>query len=156
MNVAEKNIKGLIKTLEEEKAKGMQYMHTLVTRNYDTNCIAFTDIDTVIYEIQRYGILELNQRGAWDTKRNNLNFSNSIGNIHDLYAIARSRGNIGESKEQIRKSIKEWAEGLPGKEFSTGLVLDKIGWKYITYLNTWGTTTVEKMSIKEFYNQYVV
>lgn len=94
MNVAEKNIQGLIKTLEEEKANGMVYMHTLVTKNFNTDCISFTQIDTVIDQLKERGRIVLNWRGIWDTQQNALDFSDSIGNIHDLYAIARKRGNI--------------------------------------------------------------
>lgn len=68
-----------------------------------------------------------------------------------------SRKRIMERSE-IRAKIKEWAESLPDKEFTPGLILVKIGYKYVTYLDLWlwgGEVTEEKEEIEEFYENYV-
>jgi len=57
--------------------------------------------------------------------------------------------------KELRKSIKSWIDGKPGQEFSTGLYLKTVGYKFVTYINTWDETTVEKMDIDDFFDEYV-
>jgi hypothetical protein len=49
------------------------------------------------------------------------------------------------------KAIKKRFDG----QVSPGIYIKTIGRKYVTLLNTWGTTTIEKVDIDEFYDNYV-
>lgn len=57
--------------------------------------------------------------------------------------------------KEMKQEIKNHMENIPGNEFSTGLIFQKIGYKYVTYLNIWDGTTVEKKEISEFYSEYI-
>jgi len=88
MNVATKNIDKLIKTIEAAEKEGMKWMSTLVTSNFGIACYAFTKLSIIKKQIKQ-GYINLNRRGIWDTKTNPIDFSDSIGNIYDLYAKMR-------------------------------------------------------------------
>jgi len=88
MNIAEKNINKLVKVIEEAEKEGMRYMSCLVTSNYGTECYAFTELSVVKKQVKQ-GYINLNRRGVWNTKTNPIDFSDSIGNIYDLYARMR-------------------------------------------------------------------
>ena len=51
--------------------------------------------------------------------------------------------------------IKEKYSAIPEKQVSAGIYIHTIGRKYITLLNTWGTTTLEKVEIDEFYENHM-
>lgn len=51
--------------------------------------------------------------------------------------------------------IKEKYAAIPEKQVSTGIYIKLVGRKYVTLLNTWDTTTIEKIEISEFYENYV-
>ena len=52
--------------------------------------------------------------------------------------------------------IKEKYSAIPDKRVSTGIYIRSIGSKYITLVNTWGNTTLEKVEIDEFYENYML
>ena len=83
------------------------------------------------------------------------------------------------TKREIRIKIKAWIESLPqfcycktgffapntaqapsiGKDhvyvqLPTGLSFVKVGYKYVTYSDIWGITSVEKIKIEDFYKRY--
>lgn len=57
--------------------------------------------------------------------------------------------------KEIKSEIAEKYSAIPEKQVSTGIYIKSIGCKYVTLLNTWGTTTLEKIEIKEFYENYI-
>jgi hypothetical protein len=54
--------------------------------------------------------------------------------------------------KEIRKCLKEKLEGIPNKEISAGVYVKTVGTKYLTIINTWETTTQEKIHLSEFDN----
>ena len=40
----------------------------------------------------------------------------------------------------------------PQSQISPGIYLESVGYKYVTLLNIWGTTKIEKISIDQFYD----
>lgn len=57
--------------------------------------------------------------------------------------------------KQMKQKINDKMESLPGKEIRPGINVEKIGYKYVTVLDIWDETTIEKIDIADFYNQYV-
>jgi len=53
----------------------------------------------------------------------------------------------------IIKEIKELKESKPDGEFRTGMIINKIGYKWVHVLNLYNSK-IEKINIKEFYNTY--
>ena len=53
----------------------------------------------------------------------------------------------------IIKEIKELKESKPDGEFRTGMIINKIGYKWVHILNLYNSK-IEKINIKEFYNTY--
>jgi len=94
MWVAKKNIDKLLKTIDICIDNKYTEMHTLVCRNYYTNCYAFSSLTRIKQQI-RNGYISISNQGIWDTKENNLDFSKSIGNIYDLYRLMRKYASIG-------------------------------------------------------------
>lgn len=58
-------------------------------------------------------------------------------------------------KKEMRKKIKEHLAGIPEKQIQTGCYVTKIGTKFVHIINTWGTTTIEKIKLENFYNAHV-
>ena len=57
--------------------------------------------------------------------------------------------------KNLRKQIKEVLAGLPEREFSYGLYATKIGTKWVHFINTFGTTTKDKISLDDFRIEYL-
>jgi hypothetical protein len=51
--------------------------------------------------------------------------------------------------------IKEKYSSVPEKQVSTGIYIHAIGRKYVTLLNTCGTTRLQKVEIDEFYENHI-
>lgn len=51
--------------------------------------------------------------------------------------------------------IKEKYNAIPEKQVSAGIYIKSVGSKYVTLLNTWGTTKIEKVEIDEFYENHM-
>ena len=58
------------------------------------------------------------------------------------------------TKKEMANVIKEKFAAIPEKQVSTGVYIKTTGYKYVTLIDTWGTTTLEKVGIEEFYNEY--
>jgi hypothetical protein len=56
--------------------------------------------------------------------------------------------------KEMKNEIKEKYYAVPERQISTGIYLEKVGRKYVTLLNTWNRTTVEKVEIEYFYNEH--
>jgi len=54
------------------------------------------------------------------------------------------------TNKEKKSAIEEKYDGIPGKQISAGVYLDKVGTKYVHIVNTWGTTTREKILIEDF------
>ena len=52
--------------------------------------------------------------------------------------------------------IKRKYAAIPGKQVSPGIYIKLVGRKYVTLLNTWGTTRLDKIEIAEFYEDYLI
>ena len=55
---------------------------------------------------------------------------------------------------EMAKAIKEKFAAIPEKQVKTGIYIKTIGRKYVTLVNTWGITSLERIGIKEFYNEH--
>ena len=55
---------------------------------------------------------------------------------------------------ELRKKIKDFLANKPDWEVFVGIYVKTIGTKYVHIVNTWGTTTVSKIPLKEFYDMY--
>ena len=55
----------------------------------------------------------------------------------------------------MASEIKAKYSAVPEKQVSPGIYIKSVGRKYITLLNTWGTTRLEKIDISEFYEDYL-
>ncbi len=62
--------------------------------------------------------------------------------------------NTEKTNTEMAKAIKEKFAAIPEKQVSTGVYIKTIGRKYVTLVNTWGYTTLEKVDIEEFYNEH--
>lgn len=62
--------------------------------------------------------------------------------------------NTEMTNTEMAKAIKEKFAAIPEKQVSTGVYIKTIGRKYVTLVNTWGNTTLEKVDIEEFYNEH--
>lgn len=51
----------------------------------------------------------------------------------------------------MKKEIIDKYEKIPERQISVGVYLDKVGYKYMTILNTWNGTRFYKQTIKDFY-----
>lgn len=56
--------------------------------------------------------------------------------------------------KEMKQEIKEKYEAIPEKQISTGVYLHTIGRKYITVMNTWNGTRLEKIEIDSFYAEH--
>jgi len=59
-----------------------------------------------------------------------------------------------KTKVMINK-IRSKYEAIPEKQISAGVYLHTIGRKYITVMNTWNKTTLEKIEIEDFYREHM-
>ncbi len=55
----------------------------------------------------------------------------------------------------MRQAIKDKYSSVPEKQVETGVYIKSIGIKYVTLINTWGTTNTEQHTISDFYNNHV-
>jgi hypothetical protein len=53
-----------------------------------------------------------------------------------------------------KQAIKDFVNSKPEGQFATGLYFKSVGNKYVTYISTWGATTIEKMDIDDFIEDY--
>jgi hypothetical protein len=57
----------------------------------------------------------------------------------------------------LRNSIKDYMAGVADKQIETGLIVSKIGTKYVTILNVYsGTTEIEKIELAYFARKYKI
>ena len=56
--------------------------------------------------------------------------------------------------KEMKQEIKEKYEAIPERQISTGIYLHTIGRKYVTVMNTWNGTKLEKIEIDEFYAEH--
>jgi hypothetical protein len=54
-----------------------------------------------------------------------------------------------------KELIYDFISSKPEKQFSTGLFLISVGYKYVHYYSIWDNTTVEKVDIDDFINNYI-
>lgn len=59
------------------------------------------------------------------------------------------------TKKEKKQEIIDFIESKPENQFSTGLFFVSIGSKYVYYYSIWDKTTNEKMSIEDFYSNYI-
>lgn len=57
-----------------------------------------------------------------------------------------------KTTKQMKSEILDRYNSRPEKQISAGIYLKSVGNKYVTILNTWGTTRVEKIPIEDFYS----
>jgi len=57
--------------------------------------------------------------------------------------------------KEMKKEITEKYSEIPEMQVSPGIFIHTIGRKYITLLNIWGTTTLVKVDIEEFYCHFI-
>ena len=55
----------------------------------------------------------------------------------------------------MKKEIEEYIATRPEWQVSPGRYVDKIGNKYVYILDCWHHTTIEKVPIEDFYQEYV-
>lgn len=60
-----------------------------------------------------------------------------------------------DEKKIMKDAIRSKYEGIPEKQISAGVYLHTIGRKYITVMNTWNGTKLEKIEIEDFYHDYM-
>ena len=60
-----------------------------------------------------------------------------------------------KTSKQKAAEIKEKYSAIPEKQVSAGIYIKSVGTKYVTLLNTWGTTKIEKVEIDEFYENHM-
>jgi hypothetical protein len=59
------------------------------------------------------------------------------------------------TKKEMAKAIKEKFDAIPDRQVSTGIYIKKIGSRYVTLLNIWGTSTLKKVEIEDFYTYHI-
>ena len=69
--------------------------------------------------------------------------------------VGRQKQNKMKTLQQKAAEIKEKYNAIPEKQVSAGIYIHTIGRKYVTLLNTWGKTTLEKVEINEFYENHM-
>lgn len=52
---------------------------------------------------------------------------------------------------KMRKKLIDHFEAVPEAQIGPGLYVTKIGYKYVTYLNTWNGSTIDRISIDDLY-----
>jgi hypothetical protein len=57
--------------------------------------------------------------------------------------------------KEKREEIREKYNSIPEGQVSVGIYLKSVGSKFVTLLNTWDTTTIEKIDIDDFYENYM-
>ena len=57
--------------------------------------------------------------------------------------------------KQMSEAISAKYDAIPNAQVSTGVYLKTVGRKYVTLVDTWGTTSTKKIEIEEFYDEYV-
>lgn len=61
-----------------------------------------------------------------------------------------------KTNKEIRKEIKLEYAGVPESEVYTGGYLKSIGTKFVTIVDTWDTTSLIRIPLIVFYNQYIL
>ena len=59
------------------------------------------------------------------------------------------------SKSEMRKEIKSYMSGKPNYDVRTALHVTKIGRDYVHMISLYEGSKPEKMTIEDFYNEYV-
>ena len=59
------------------------------------------------------------------------------------------------TNKEMAAKIEEKYAAIPEKQVSPGIYIKLVGRKYVTLLNTWGTTRIEQIELSEFYENYV-
>ena len=57
--------------------------------------------------------------------------------------------------KQMRQEIIDKYTAIPESQVSAGVYIKTVGYKYVTLLNTWDTTTLDRVEIDDFYNDYI-
>ena len=76
----------------------------------------------------------------------------------DLKVLVSKMAAAQEKAANLKRKaaeIKEKYSAIPKKQVRAGIYIHTIGRKYITLLNTWGTGTLEKVEIDEFYENHM-
>lgn len=60
-----------------------------------------------------------------------------------------------KTEKQKSQEIISWLANKPENQIATGVYVKKVGYKYVTVVNTWGTTTTEKIPIEVFYALHI-
>jgi hypothetical protein len=53
------------------------------------------------------------------------------------------------------QAIKEKYNSVPEKQVATGIYLKSVGRRYVYLLNTWNVTSIDKVEIDGFYDNYI-
>lgn len=62
---------------------------------------------------------------------------------------------VMKTTKEKAAEIKEKYSSVPEQQVLPGIYIDSIGRKYVTILNTWGATKLEKVEIDEFYENHI-
>ncbi len=81
-----KNKENFLKKIKIVEGKGIEYVVSLRTSNYGNECYSFTSLDEIKEELKTGNEFTLKRWGIWDTKRNGINFDDSI-KLWDLFKI---------------------------------------------------------------------
>jgi len=78
-----------------------------------------------------------------------------IENKERVAPETRRRHKMEKTMKQMKQEIKDKYAARPEGQITTGIYLHSIGRKYVTILNTWGTSKLTKEPIEDFYAEYV-
>jgi hypothetical protein len=56
---------------------------------------------------------------------------------------------------EMAGAIKDHYSSVPEMQVSAGIYIHGVGRKYVTLLNTWESTRLERVDIETFYNNYI-
>jgi hypothetical protein len=56
--------------------------------------------------------------------------------------------------KEMKQEIKEKYAAVADRQISTGVYLHTIGKKYVTVMNTWDGTRLQKIEIDDFYSDH--
>lgn len=63
--------------------------------------------------------------------------------------------NESKTTKKMKTEIAEKIAALPEGQIEPGMYVAGIGSKYVTILNTWDGTRIDKMEIEDFWKQYI-
>ncbi len=58
--------------------------------------------------------------------------------------------------ESLRKTIKETISGWPNRELAPGVMVDMVGYKYVTFISCRNTGRDSRMTLDEFYHCFIL